>query len=212
LAVIGNPEQFSDLFPGGLVSEVIALIIRVWGVLPKPNSSDLEVLISGKLCVALRKEKNMQKLPFQIHFESMDLNPDSGRQAGRIDIKFIHSYNEDAYLAFECKRLRISHQGKLVSNADRYVGKDGMMCFLFGKYGKSQKAGGMIGYVMDGENAKAITSVKNLIEKRSLELCLKSKTSLNKSDIVLENEFIRETSHTLPAKELRVYHLFLGVK
>ena len=111
------------------------------------------------------------------------------------------------YFAFECKRLRINQSNQ---NIGEYVGKNGMVRFINGKYAKSLDSGGMIGYVMDGEVTKAIAAVSNAIENKSDKLNLLAGTGMTQSSFV-PNGPVNETYHTISAKMFTIYHLFLGI-
>lgn len=203
----GDASLWGDLFPDGLIPEILRLVMDTWKSFSKPNPDDHEVPISRRFCEDLRREKDQRRLPFSIWPESTETDPHSGKELGRIDIRFIHGFRERVYFAFECKRLRID---RARPNTHEYVGDDGMMCFITGKYANNLDSGGMIGYVMDGNVPAAIEAVAKAIVNKATELCLIAGTGMTPSNII-QNMPAMETNHNILAEEFTIYHLFLGI-
>jgi hypothetical protein len=204
-----------DLFPHELIPEILELVITSWNIFPKPDRLDREVSISKGFTKKLRTEKNQHyDLPFQIWYELPDIDTLKGDE-GRIDILFsyIKTPREDIYFAFECKRLRIPYPppSRLATNNSEYVNKQGMMCFVTGKYSGSVTNGGMIGYVMDGQIKKAINSVGRLIKNKELALKLAKDTGLERSSLMGNSQNVRETRHILNETKFTIHHIFLAV-
>lgn len=211
MSVHGDVSSFSDFFPDGLVPDILELVVTCWKAFLKPKPTDLEVPISRRFTAALRREKASQELPFSIWPESSEADSETGEEIGRIDIRFLPGHREDIYFAFECKRLRFPGNPKMIPGTSKYVGNEGIMRFVTGKYGKGLTDGGMIGYVMDGRTALAILSVRNLIEKKRGELCLSEGTSLGTSTILPKEKTIKETLHDFSDRQFTIHHVFLGV-
>ncbi len=71
-----------------------------------------------------------------------------GKARPRVDIKIEHvSYGKRPRLCFEAKRLN-SATGHTLK---KYLGSDGLGCFLTGKYPATHGEAGMLGYVQSGE-------------------------------------------------------------
>lgn len=69
----------------------------------------------------------------------------SGKRRRRIDIEIMqHGISPRRRFRFEAKRLRNS-----TSHRD-YLGKDGLGCFLDGRYAREDQIAGMLGYVQEG--------------------------------------------------------------
>ena len=151
-------------------------------------------------------------MPFKIWYELAEIDTSSGEE-GRIDILFsyIGTPQEEVYFAFECKRLRIPYESGLDTNNSNYVGDQGMVCFVTGKYSESGKNGGMIGYVMDGKTEKAIWSLGKLIKSKRAVLKLAKETDLERSSVMADSENIRETRHVLSTRRFTIHHVFLAV-
>ena len=211
---VGNAKEWKrDLFPYELIPEILELVIASWNIFQKPNRLDREVSISKGFTKKLRTEKNQHyDLPFKIWYELPDIDT-LNEDEGRIDILFsyIETPREDIYFAFECKRLRIPYATGLATNNSKYVNEQGMMCFVTGKYSGSVTNGGMMGYVMDGQTKKAITSVGELIKNKRLALKLDKDTALERSSIMGNSQNVRETRHILNERKFTIHHIFLTV-
>ena len=204
-----------DLFPEDLIPGILELVRTSWDSFEKPDRLEHEVSISKGFTKKLRTEKNRRyDLPFKIWYELAEIDT-LNEDEGRIDILFsyIGIPREDIYFAFECKRLRIPYPppSKLATNNSEYVNKQGMMCFVTGKYSGSVTNGGMIGYVMDGRTEKAIPSVGILIKKKRLALKLVGNTGLERSSVMGDSQNVRETRHILNKRKFTIHHIFLAV-
>ncbi len=209
---VGNANLWDDKFPHQMIPDILELVVDCWGRFKKPGRNEYENTITRHFREELVIEKNERRLPFTIWRESSEsADPKTGNETGRIDLRFQHGWRETVYFAFECKRLRYTYKGKKYSNTDQYVGKEGMMCFISGKYSAEVDSGGMIGYVMDGNIQNAIQSIKNSIDKKYKELCLKKETSLERSSLSTSNN-IKETNHDLVGRTFTIHHVFLGAE
>jgi len=214
IGVVGNGRLWKeDLFPEELIPEILELVITSWRTFKKPDHLAREVPISKAFTKKIRAEKNQHgDLPFHVWYELPPLSTQT-EEDGRIDILFsyIGTHREDIYLAFECKRLRIPYPSGLDTNNSDYVGDQGMMCFVTGKYSPSVTHAGMIGYVMDGKANLAIISLEKLIKRKRSTLKLRENTGLQPSLIMLNCQNVRETTHILSGKQLKIHHLFLAI-
>ncbi len=207
MEVAGNAANWKDLFPEEFIPDILELVISSWDTFNKPHRLDLEVPISKKFVERIRIEKNQRgDLPFHVWPELQEIN-------GRIDILFayIGTPREDIYFAFECKRLRIPYASGFDTNNSDYVGDQGMMCFVTGKYSESVTNGGMIGYVMDGKTKEAIASLGEIIESKAATLKLAKNKGLELSSIIPTSDKVRETRHALIKKHFIIHHIFLAV-
>ena len=90
---------------------------------------------------------------------------------GKIDIAVLLDQERERYLAYECKRLNVIHNGTRASLATRYV-NDGMMRFLTEQYAEGLPMGCMLGYVMDGDMTFALTQVFGAIAAQKTQLAV----------------------------------------
>jgi hypothetical protein len=134
-------------------------------------------------------------------------------EIGRIDLRFLHGYREDVYLAFECKRLRIpGPSGSVQPNTSEYVGENGIGRHLSGKYSRGLNEAGMIGYVMDGKIRDARGSIRRALDKARQELRLIEETGLEPCTFHPMETRLAESRHSLPDRFLRIHHVFLAVR
>jgi hypothetical protein len=212
MAVAGSPDPWAPTFPYGLVPRILELVIAAWAGLPKPSSQELEPRITRSLRDALRQTKNATRdLPCLIDREVVEDDAASGAEKGRIDIRFIHGYDEAVYFAFECKRLNVATpNGGCRALAREYV-EEGMMRFVIGKYAAGLEHGGMIGFVMDGNSAAATARVDVEVKARTLPLRMTPGTGLAISALLPAESAVRETRHPCRPSSLTLHHVFLAV-
>jgi len=209
----GNSREWKqDLFPEEFIPDILELIIASWVIFRKPDRLAREVPISKEFVRVIRAKKNQSEdLPFHVWYELPTINTQA--DDGRVDIFFayIGTPKEDIYFAFECKRLRIPYAHGLDTNNSDYVGDQGMMCFVTGKYSESVMNAGMIGYVMDGKTEEAIISLGKLIKSKAVDLRLVKDTGLELSSIITDSENVKETRHNLSKRNFTIHHIFLAV-
>jgi hypothetical protein len=212
----GNAKRWRrDLFPHELIPEILELVMTSWDSFEKPDRLEREVSISEEFVKKIRIEKNRRDdLPFHVWPEVNTLDTQA-EDKGRTDIlfAFLGTPKEEIHFVFECKRLRIPYPppSRLATNNSEYVNRQGMMCFVTGKYSGSVTNGGMIGYVMDGHIKEAITSVGKLIKNKRLDLKLAKDTGLERSSVMGYSQNIRETRHILSKRKFTIHHIFLAV-
>ena len=212
----GNPNFWARAFPTKFIPEILALIEESWGTFDAPNSSELEVPLALRFCCHLRLRKNaLRSLPMWIERESVEDDLEAAKEKGRIDIRFVSAGNcrEEIYFAVECKRLSVPIKKKNASKslAADYVEK-GMMRYVSGQYAAAVRHGAMVGFVMDGDVAKAIDSVKTAVVRRRKKLKMQATQTLASSTIAPGRPAVKETFHRLAKGRLfRIHHVFLSV-
>jgi len=210
----GNADGYFEFFPQELIPVGLQLVFDVWRNLPSSSKNGKEDKITGRLAAAMKREKKARKLGFSIHFQVIPLGPEEP-VAARIDFKFLAGYDEDAYFAFECKRLRILYASGLDHNTDSYVGAKGMKRFIIGKYAPTQHHGAMVGYVMDGDVTAAKSAVITLIQSRNKELSLVNDAGWETSQFLPTAPDVHQTRHrrkldTGGINELSLQHIFVA--
>lgn len=211
----GNADGYFEFFPEELIPNGLQLTLDAWSKLPSPAKAGKEDKITGRLAAAMKREKKARKLAFSIHFQAIPLGPD-GPVAARIDFKFLAGFDEDAYFAFECKRLRIPRASGLDHNTGSYVGAEGMGRFVAGKYAPGQHHGAMLGYVMDRDVTAAKSAVLALIQSRNAELKLISGVGWEVSRFLRAASGVHQTRHRRKLNtgddcEFTLQHMFLAV-
>lgn len=89
---------------------------------------------------------------------------------GKIDFAVLLDQERERYLAYECKRLNVTNNGR-ASLATRYV-NDGMMRFLTEQYAEGLPVGCMLGYVMDGDLGFALKQLGAAVAAQKVPLGL----------------------------------------
>jgi hypothetical protein len=85
-----------------------------------------------------------------------------GKRRRRVDIRFDSSEQcPRARFRFECKRLGPGHSAK------RYLGKDGLGCFLSCAYAFDDARAGMLGYLQSGNYTQWAEKIGALVSSRS---------------------------------------------
>lgn len=210
MAVGGNISLWADTFPDNLLPVVLDLIVQSWPAVLPVASDAKEEPTTRRLREVLRREKDLRQLPFTIWPESSETDPTSGKETGRIDLRFLHGYREDVYLSFECKRLYyLTASGRTEANVSEYTGKDGMLCYVSQQYSKGLPHGGMIGYILNGSLSRAKKRVEKSIDRNRVKLKLKAGTLLEKSRHAPSNPHLAESIHLIFGNKMTIYHVLL---
>ena len=86
--------------------------------------------------------------------------PESDTSTGLIDIMVAYTWNDQAYLTMECKRIRSTDNDLAL----KYV-RNGVNRFASGKYSAGHSFGIMVGYVTCGNCNRCIDRVRKALEK-----------------------------------------------
>ena len=150
-------------------------VVEVWPrclhVLPDQAEEDA---ITFNLVQFLRGDSHVRawfhSVAFQYHppgYESNGL----AYSKGRIDMAVLLDPMAEGYLAYECKRLNIVRADGRRSLAREYV-MDGLSRFITGQYSENLPVGCMLGYVLDGDVAYAVSSVRAKIVECDQDIAL----------------------------------------
>jgi hypothetical protein len=187
------------------------MVVEVWEEFIHPSANEHEVDITKRFRSALEQYKDLKRLPLRIDREIPVDDLENAVELGRVDLRLTHGYRSDVYFAFECKRLRVSSSKGTISNLAKEYVSSGMMRFIGSdaQYARTLEQGGMIGYVMDGQTAKAMTAVDNKIKKHHKDLCMLDENGLGQSSR-LKHDLIRETLHQFTDRLFTIHHVFLA--
>lgn len=205
-------EQAIPLFPAEEIPRILSLVLSYAGTLRKKDETEREDTLSDRLYNLLRKDKIFRAAPFVLVREHQIFD-DIGKEghSGRIDINFIYPPGYETYFAIEAKRLHVTFPSGWQSLVSEYVtGKQGMMCFVTAKYSRFQQAAAMLGYVFDGDVAKARAGVASSISKNAGRLKLAPPYRLQNS-AVPPGKNLGKTRHYLQSREFTIYHLLVSV-
>jgi hypothetical protein len=207
-------ELYQELFPHGLVSQIIQLLVDTWRLFERPKDDEDEPKITNRFAGALQNEGRRRRSRFRIMPHVKDvarLDPQTGRGFVEIDIYVPHGYDSRCFFGIEAKKLNTtSATGKWQSQAGDYAGEQGMGCFVDGCYASHQCEGAMVGYVMDGDCVKAKSSVSEAIDKRAIALRVPMPCPLHPSKGITGYPYAFETRHDLERGEFAIYHLLLA--
>ncbi len=209
MSVVGNAGRWSPVFPPKLVPRILQLVVTGWDDFDVPDRREHEVPVTRRFRALLRQKRTLKKLPVAIDREVPE-DDEAGEERGRIDLRFLHGYNEDAYFTFECKRLNVPKGKQRKTLAPQYV-SEGMMRFINAQYAGTVTQGGMIGYVMDGKGQDAITLVGGAIRRSAKALRMRKGPRLSASLHRPKDGRVKETYHNLKQGTFRIHHVFLAV-
>ena len=211
-----DPE-FNPFFGKDYLAQILEAVAVAWRQMPKPKPTEIENRITSRLAGWLLNAPGFAgELPFHVvpQHELPDIN---GKILGRLDICFKHLQSTRDYFAVEAKRLHVAYGSGMRPEYLGYVGDEGMMAFVEGQYSKKLPAGGMLGYVMDGNASKAWTGLDARIEDRREQLCLSNDSKLTASSLAqlagkgISGTRLGETFHDLKTHTLRLFHMLLPV-
>ncbi len=208
------PDLCQELFPHGLVPQIMRLLVDTWRAFERPTDTENEPKITNRFVVALQSEGRRRRVRFRITAHAKDvenLNTTTGTGYVEIDICVLHGYEPRCYFGIEAKKLNTtSPQGKRESQAGDYAGKEGMGCFVDGRYASYQCEGAMLGYVMDGDCARAKSSISEAIHKRAAALRVPVPCPLEPARALPAYPDAFETRHNLDRGEFTLHHLLLA--
>ena len=157
---VGSPS-FS--IPSGYLKIALNLLISGTKRIKREYSfspATLENPITRKLVAEMHAEQDETEHRIRVDiFPGILSDPD---ELSELDIRFTwDDYRPKSYLAVEAKRL----YGTGATLAGPYV-EEGVMDFISGKYSRGHNYGIMLGYVLSKPIEKAISAVKDALQKR----------------------------------------------
>ncbi len=208
--IAGDPADWDDFFQQDLIPAILSLVISTWDRMEKPGQTDHENDISRKLFIALITGKDRNRYPFLIRYEDVEIDTDLAKVTGRKDIVVFPSTLEEVYFCLEAKRLNALVSGVRKALADEYV-KEGMQRFVDGKYSRFVRHGGMLGYVLDGQVARAVRNVEANIRTHARELGMALPGRFLPSSVLPDDPSAKETHHRRGYETalFRIHHLFM---
>ena len=215
---IGTLDAAFNPFDGNYLAEILEATAHAWARMQPPRPNEIEDRITARLVGQLANAPEFAEIPYDVTYQWWLLGLE-GQLLGRLDIRFKHRRSKRDYFGFEAKRLHVKYpSGRNSKEYVTYAGEAGMMAFIGGQYSTMLPAGGMLGYVMDGEAGEAWIGIGNQIESQRAPLKLSSSSSLTRSkllnvlDRALNGAQIGETDHDLATHHLRLFHLLLPVR
>lgn len=165
-------DSFNASCNAAFIAAVFQVVGRAYAVLRRRSLAGLdEVAITGELVDALRRIVERETFPPWGFLLSIHDDPPvhgtgqrkKGNSRRRIDVQIeqVHIGPRPRF-SFEAKRLR-EGDAKAVS---RYIGADGLGCFVGAQYAAEANVGGMLAYLESGDSSKWVKRLGTAIAER----------------------------------------------
>lgn len=164
--------------------------------------------ITRKLVSEMHAEQNETTHSIIVDIFSGTLSdPVHPDELSEIDIRFKwDNYHPNSYLAVQAKRL----YGTGATLAGPYV-EEGVMDFVDGKYSRGHNYGIMLGYVLSTPISKAISAVKDALQKRKVKT---NETSSFEVGGTIKYPLTYKSAHTQKNDEMTeiiIFHVFVDL-
>ena len=129
-----------------------------------------------------------------------------GKRRRRVDIRIDSAQRRPrSRLSFEAKRLGPGH------GVSVYLGKDGLGCFIDGRYARCENVAGMLGYVQDGSCEDWAGEIARAIARRAGNLHTLKSSPWQRAQVVPELGHTYRSGHGRPdiGQPIQVYHTLL---
>jgi hypothetical protein len=212
-----DAADWVPLFPEEEVPFILAAVLRSGAKLKKLQDIEREDHLSDRLRDLLDADNGLRSRPVELFREVplYDRKRAKQRQLGRSDLIFIYSTGVAKpwpYFVLESKRLHVTFKSGWKSLVAEYVtGRQGMMCFVDERYASGLASAGMLGYVFDGNIEEARAAIANCVESNQKQLKRSPGVGFISSSVLRDEAGISESSHSLPNREFKIYHMFLAV-
>lgn len=205
-----NWEQ--PLFPEPLIPQILRILLRSLAGFEKTHPIEFETDLSRRLLARMKRDAEIRDAPFYPYREIVEDDEESGRE-NRFDIWFIlldPVPKPPPYFVVEAKRLHVSFESGWSSLVAQYVtGKQGMMCFVDGRYSKGLTSAAMLGYVFDGNVQKARDGISKQVRKHHMKLKCRNSNGLKASRLGIPQ--VDETLHDFDGRHFTLFHILSTV-
>jgi hypothetical protein len=145
---------------------------------------------------------------FSIHEEPRIHDPKrKGKSRRRLDIRIDSSeIRPRSRFRFEAKRLGPNH------SVSKYLGTDGLQCFIDGRYAREDSSGGMLGYVQEGTCKEWAQKIETSITRNSEKLSLTKTGTWHSVKISNDVPFTYRSEHHRPhlGHPIEIIHTLLS--
>ncbi len=201
-----DARDWLPLFPDEEIPHILDAIKRCTAGIRKISEQEHETQITKRLHIKLKADPALRERPVWPDRETAEDDEDTGEE-GRLDLRFMlqdPALKPPPYFAVEAKRLHVTFPSGWQSLVSEYVrGAQGMMCFITGRYSKGLRSGAMLGYVFDGDIARASRSIS--------EMTAKSAKALKLLNVPNKPGIHWKTVHHLGNREFVIFHLLSEV-
>lgn len=175
------------------------------------TDNELEPAITGFIAAAINDRFRSINCPSWCNYYAVKDDPPvekegtSGRSRPRVDIIIeAPAFKGRPEFMFEAKRLRRKGYG-----VGKYVGSDGMGCFIRGLYGVRYDEVAMLGYVQSDSLEYWQNEVKSVIEKDAIKLNLNPPQHDVKIVENFVHEWISKHERKIIGRSVIIYHILL---
>ena len=161
-------EWVVPVFPHEEIPHILGAVLRCLDGFRKSSPQELETSLTKRLLKRLRRDRYLRDRPVWPDRETV-LDDEKSDDEGRLDLRFMllgGCQKPPPYFAVEAKRLHVTFESGWKSLVAEYVSnRQGMMCFIDGRYSKGLRSGGMLGYVFDGDVPRAVSTLSKSLDK-----------------------------------------------
>jgi hypothetical protein len=202
-------------FQPSFVAELLRLTVEVWEEFRLPGAVYKETRITALFSKFLEDRIYDDEAKDWAVADETKQYDCQGKEVARTDIRVLppgKKHREFAFV-FECKRLNVQQGGRVKHEASAYVGENGMMCFITGKYASGLREGGMLGYVMDRDVMGAREAVIAFIDQNRGGLRLRSASRYEPCQYLNNKPPHGQTYHELAdGRVFTLYHVLVPVQ
>lgn len=206
-------EWVNPVFPEEEIPHILAALLRCLKLLRKTGHQELETSLTKRLHKLLKQDQHLRDRPVWPERETVE-DEEETEEEGRLDIRFQlldPMQKPPPYFAVEAKRLHVRFKSGRKSLVAEYVThRQGMMCFIEGRYSNRLRSGGMLGYVFDGDIAQAAASITGHLGAHSEKLKLAPPHSL-KPHSQNPPEPVWTTIHQIGGQPFTLFHILVAV-
>lgn len=201
------------VFPDEEIPHILAALLRCLKGLDKISSLELETSLTKRLLKLLRQDSGLRDRPVWPFRETIVDDEESDAE-GRLDLHFHLQdprHKPPPYFAVEAKRLHVTFNTNWKSLVTEYVThRQGMMCFIDGRYSKGLQSGGMLGYVFDGNIHRAVSGISENLNAHREKLRSVSPHLLQPLSS-FPPETVWTTTHRVDGHSFTLFHILAEV-
>lgn len=205
-------EWVIPLFPEEEIPGILRAVLRSLKGLRKTKPCELETGLNKRLRKSLLRDSELRDSPVEVDREKV-LDDDDSEDEGRLDISFTFSTERRKpwpYFAIEAKRLHVTYKGRVYPQIQKYVtDRQGMMCFVDGRYSKGLASAAMLGYVFDGNVTQARAGISSCIQLSRVKLKTLPPHGLASCRYAITD--VNETRHEFEGREFTLFHILSAV-
>lgn len=206
----GDPTVWAEQFRS-LDIRFLQRVVAIWPkCVARLPGQPVEDTITFNLINIISKDPQARRLFHWIAFQYEPAGFTSNGIAyskGKIDMALFLDREREQYLAYECKRLNVAHNGRTNSLATPYV-TEGVIRFVTEQYAEDLPIGCMLGYVMDGNIRTVQSKIQTAIRSQKSNIGLTNGPVQDQS-IGNAVRFVSTHRRSVSGKEIEIRHALL---